>query len=249
MIGLARSHSSSMQGKERLPSIVKRNRIFRHRRTAFRKRVNSFFLYMSGLSYRDIAYNISYVDVSYEALRKFIKRIKKCIIVIKPEKKHRDTVAVDETKIKVIDIQLFVWNAIDVRTKELLAYRVSRTRSIIDALILLRAMLLCGDNKPLVIDRGPWYLYALKRLGLEFKHVTFGKRNAIERFYRTLKKRTKLFCNNINAKRHGIKALESFIALFCFWYNFCMYHQSLGGEPANVSLCSALIYFYFGCLK
>ncbi|MEM3637599.1 MAG: DDE-type integrase/transposase/recombinase [Conexivisphaerales archaeon] len=146
-------------------------------------------------------------------------------------------VAVDETKIKVNGIHLFVCNAIDVKTKELIAYRVSRTRSIIDALTLLRAMLSCCSNKPLVlVDKGPWYPYALERLGIEYKHSTFGKRDAIERFYRTLKKRTKLFCNNINARRQGIKALESFVALFCFWYNFCRYHQSIGGEPVNVKL-------------
>jgi transposase-like protein len=131
-------------------------------------------------------------------------------------------------------IQLFVRNAIDIKNY---LYKGYQTRSIIDALILLRAMLSCCDNRPLVIiDRGPLYSYALKRLGLEFEHVNFGKRNAIERFYRTLKKRTKLFCNNINANRHGIKALESFIASFCFWYNFCKYHQALASEPANVSL-------------
>jgi transposase-like protein len=90
-----------MQRQEWLLSIVKRNRIFRHRGTSFRKRVDSFFLYLAGLSYRDIAYNTSYVDVSHEAVRKWVKKIEICIIAIKPQKKHRDTVAVDETKVKV----------------------------------------------------------------------------------------------------------------------------------------------------
>ncbi|MEM3803781.1 MAG: hypothetical protein QXX17_05155 [Conexivisphaerales archaeon] len=54
----------------------------------------------------------------------------------------------------------------------------------------------------MLVDRGPWYPYPLERFGTEYRHVTFGKKNSIERFYRTLKKRTKLFCNNINARRH-----------------------------------------------
>jgi len=53
-------------------------------------------------------------------------------------------------------IQLFVRNAIDIKNY---LYKGYQTRSIIDALILLRAMLSCCDNRPLVIiDRGPLYL-------------------------------------------------------------------------------------------
>ena len=48
-------------------------------------------------------------------MRKWVKKIERCIIAIKPQKKHRDTVAVDETKVKVNGIQLFVWNAIDIK--------------------------------------------------------------------------------------------------------------------------------------
>ena len=59
------------------------------------------------------------------------------------------------------------------------------------------------------VDRGPWYKWAFETLGLNYYHETFGKRNSIERFFATLKKWTKVFSNNINARKLRIKALNS----------------------------------------
>ncbi|MEM0444342.1 MAG: hypothetical protein QXJ73_09350 [Candidatus Caldarchaeum sp.] len=42
-----------------------------------------------------------------------------------------------------------------------------------------------------VVDRGPWYPWALKRLGIEYLNETFGNRNKVERWFRKLKNRTK----------------------------------------------------------
>ncbi|MEM2178975.1 MAG: hypothetical protein QXI49_07630 [Candidatus Methanomethylicaceae archaeon] len=33
----------------------------------------------------------------------------------------------------------------------------------------------------ILIDKGLWYLWALNKLGLNYIHSTFGKRNSIER--------------------------------------------------------------------
>ncbi|MEM2179145.1 MAG: hypothetical protein QW272_10040 [Candidatus Methanomethylicaceae archaeon] len=72
--------------------------------------------------------------------------------------------------------------AIDINTKEIIAIYVSYQRSCIDAYIFLRMILKNCLNKPLIlIDKGPWYLWALNRLGLNYIHITFGKRNSIER--------------------------------------------------------------------
>ncbi|MEM3123850.1 MAG: hypothetical protein QW756_07175 [Nitrososphaerota archaeon] len=48
----------------------------------------------------------------------------------------------------------------------------------------LRRVLEVCDGKPvIVVDRGPWYQWALKRLGIEYFHETFG----VERWFRELK--------------------------------------------------------------
>jgi putative transposase len=35
----------------------------------------------------------------------------------------------------------------------------------------------------MLVDRGPWYRWALERLGLKYQHQRFGLRNAVERFF------------------------------------------------------------------
>jgi len=64
-----------------------------------------------------------------------------------------------------------VWTAIDVDSKELLALKASYGRSCLK--FLKKALKMC-TNKPLVIvDRGPWYRWALERLGLEYRHERY----------------------------------------------------------------------------
>ena len=57
-----------------------------------------------------------------------------------------------------------------------------------------------------------------------FKHKQqrFGERNCIEQWFGLLKRRTKGFCNNINAKNlnSGIRRLEEWIKSFAMLYNY-----------------------------
>ena len=55
------------------------------------------------------------------------------------------------------------------------------------------------------MDRGLWYDWAFRFLGLSCYHEAFGARSRMERFFRTLKRRTKAFANNVG----GIPALSS----------------------------------------
>jgi transposase-like protein len=70
-------------------------------------------------------------------------------------------------------------------------------------------------NKPLVIvDRDPWYRWALERLGLKYRYQRFGIRNRVERFFRYLKQRTRRFYNNINSwKTQSIEDYATAIAI------------------------------------
>jgi len=65
---------------------------------------------------------------------------------------------VNETKLKVKGQEVYVWAAIDVETKELLAIDASYQRSALNAYIFLKKALKKCSNKPLVlVDGGPWY--------------------------------------------------------------------------------------------
>jgi len=48
----------------------------------------------------------------------------------------------------------------------------------------LKEVLKYCENRPeIVVDREFWYLWALQRLGLKYRHETFGERNAVEGFF------------------------------------------------------------------
>jgi putative transposase len=55
-------------------------------------------------------------------------------------------------------MRLYIWSAVDVDSRELLALEASYGRS------SLNALKMC-TNKPLV-DKGSWYRWAFERLGL-----------------------------------------------------------------------------------
>ncbi len=54
-------------------------------------------------------------EISHESVRIYYHRIKK---VLKQPRKRRRLIAIDETKIKLENTQIFVWTAIDVDSKE-----------------------------------------------------------------------------------------------------------------------------------
>ena len=147
--------------------------------------------------------------------------------------KERKVVAIDETKLKIRGRQVYVWAAMDVETKELLAVYASYYRSHINTLVFLKKVLGTCTNKPVVlVDGGPWYPWPLERYGLRWLHITFGYRNAIERFFRTLKERTRRFYNNLTSDR--LDNLQSFMDVFMLWYNHLRRHQGLGRAPMEV---------------
>jgi putative transposase len=104
----------------------------------------------------------------------------------------RRLVAVDETVLKVNGQICYLWAAIDVDTDEVLAVYASRGRGIPTAIKFLRKVLDSCVGKPvIVVDRGPWYRWALDRLGITYFHEALGERNRIERWFREVKDRTK----------------------------------------------------------
>jgi len=70
--------------------------------------------------------------------------------------RRRRTVALDETKLKDAGKQFYIWLAIDVKTKDLLAIRTSLQRSILDAELFFQRVLKMCPNRPLILaDRAP----------------------------------------------------------------------------------------------
>jgi len=71
-----------------------------------------------------------------------------------------------------------------------------------------------------IVDRSPWYRWALERLGIEYRHERFGLRNRVERFFRYLKERTAVLHHKMSPRDHvqGIINLKLFLNLFTPYY-------------------------------
>ncbi|MEM2800843.1 MAG: DDE-type integrase/transposase/recombinase, partial [Candidatus Caldarchaeum sp.] len=111
---------------------------------------------------------------------------------------------------------------------EIIAVYASRGRSMLNALTFLRMVLRACEGKPVVVvDRGPWYPWVLKGLGIEYFHETFGNRNRIERWFRELKDRTRRFYNNINSKT--VKSIEEIAAGIAPIHNLLLRTQTREG--------------------
>jgi transposase-like protein len=151
-------------------------------------------------------------NASRKSVRRWFHRFSKIFSV---EKKFRNTIAVDETVVKIHGLRAYVWSAVDVDSGEILAIYASRGRNMLIALKFLRMVMDRCINKPLiVVDRGPWYRWALERLGLKYMYQTFGIRNSVERFFGYIKQRTRKFYNNINSwKTQSIEDYATAIAI------------------------------------
>jgi len=92
-------------------------------------------------------------EISHESVRIYYHRLKK--ILKQPEKKKRRLIAVDETKIKLENRQIFIWSAVDVDTKECLFILATDGRSGFHAYAFFKEVLRFCESKPeIVVDRG-----------------------------------------------------------------------------------------------
>jgi putative transposase len=105
-------------------------------------------------------------NASRESVRRWFHRFSKIFSV---DRRFRNTIAVDETVVKMHGLRAYVWSSVDVDSGEILAIYASRSRNMLIALKFFRIVLGRCINKPLVVvDRGPWYRWALERLGLRY---------------------------------------------------------------------------------
>jgi len=206
-------------------------RIFKRNKRPLESKIVACLLYLAGLSYRGMTYQTGVIEASHVSVHRWVHALRG--VVSRVPRRERKVVAIDETKLKIRGRQVFVWAAIDADTRELLAVYASYYRSNINTLVFLKRVLDTCTNKPVVlVDGGPWYPWPLDRMGIRWLHVTFGERNAIERFFRTMKERTKRFYNNLPSDR--LDNLESFLNVFMLWYNYLRLHQGLGKVPLEV---------------
>jgi putative transposase len=161
-----------MFGLQPLVDVVRRAGVFKRNKTSLEVKVLAALLCFAGLSYRGVAKAIG--GISYGLVYRAFTAIRDALS--KPEERYRRCIAVDEIKLCVKKSYVYIWSAVDVDSKELLALEASYGRSSLNALAFLKKALRMCTNKPLVlVDKGPWYRWAFERLGLEYRYEEQGR--------------------------------------------------------------------------
>ena len=91
---------------------IKATKVFRRNKKNIELKILAALLYFFGLSLRKTSEFLSlFEEISHESVRIYYHRLK--TVLKQPEKKKRRLVAIDKTKIKLENKQIFVWAAID----------------------------------------------------------------------------------------------------------------------------------------
>jgi len=111
--------------------------------------------------------------------------------------KNPDHIVVDETVIQLNDQQYWLYAAVDTDTNELLHTTLETTRKTMIAQQFLTNMGKRNDvfEAVLFIDGAQSLHAACHRIGYDFRYKKHGNRNAVERVFREIKRRTICFTN------------------------------------------------------
>ena len=132
-----------------------------------------------------------------------------------------DHIAVDETVIQLNDERHWLYAAVDPATNEFLHVRLFQTRTTERTMLFLREL---REKVPvtqatILIDDATHLKSALGRLGLRFQVRRHGNRNAVERVFREVKRRTSSFSNTFSHVE--LPTAESWLETFAVWWNQC----------------------------
>jgi len=192
---------------------------------------------MEGLSLAAIARRYG---VSKEAVRQWMHKFERFFASRRlSRRKERRVILLDETKVKRNGRIAYVSVCLDLTRREVVSARSYRSVGIVTTIDMVRrALELCKERPLFIVDHAPWYASAFEWLGVDWVPLTFGIRNYIERWYRTLKDRTKRFYNNFGIRDdcRAIRRVEAFVHMFAYWYNRMRPHETLRGQtPFSLS--------------
>jgi putative transposase len=133
--------------------------------------------------------------------------------------KNPNQVAVDETVIRINDQQYWLYAAADPATNELLHLRLFAATTTALTEIFLRELQQKHDveDATFLVDGANHLQAALHRAGLRFQTQRHGNRNAVERIFREIKRRTSSFSNCFSHVEP--ETAETWLQSFARWHN------------------------------
>jgi putative transposase len=139
---------------------------------------------------------------------------------LQPESgRYPDHIAVDETVIQLDDEQYWLYAAVDPKTNELLYTKLEPTTTKVLAHSFLTKLSENHDVSDAVflVDGSHSLQDACQRHGFDFRYEKHGNRNAVERVFRDIKRRTICFSNCFsNAEA---KTADDWLRSFSFAWN------------------------------
>ena len=128
-----------------------------------------------------------------------------------------DHIAIDETVIQVNDEQRWLYTAVDPETNEFLHARLFPTRTTQLTILFLQELqqIVPVTQATILVDDAHHLKAALSRLGLQFQIRRHGNRNAVERVFREVKRRTYSFSNTFSHAQPT--TVERLLQAFAVW--------------------------------
>jgi len=216
-----------------LEGMIRALGVFRRNEIPIGEKAHALHLYMVGLSSREIADAMGdHMGGSRPTRRCWTSALGSVGWTMPP--RERRLIAVDEAVEKVNGREVYVGR--DGRGHGgAPGHQDDVVRSSMDALLFLSRVLEARANKPaFVVEGGPRYSWALRELGPQCYHGTFGDGSGVERFFGSLKRRTRVFLKDINAGRSRIASLDMLMNIFFVHYNGLRFQEGMGRVPSEV---------------
>jgi transposase-like protein len=154
----------------------------------------SILVYQQGLSLRKTCELLSYLgeSISYRGVHYWVQKFGWCVQPYGG--KLPETIVVDETKVQLGSEHWFLYAAINPKSKRIVYARIYTTRNHLTTKSFFKDLKRIYGKMPkmAVVDGGPWYTI-MEKLGVKRVVISGDIRNYIERWFRSFKRRVKMF--------------------------------------------------------
>jgi putative transposase len=196
--------------------------VIRRNRTSSSDIGYGLYLYFLGLSTRNVARALSFLQIvkrSHVAIWKWIQKYEPQRILSR-RKKIAEFI-LDETQVKVGSEYIWIWVAIEPKNSQILALSISKERKMLIAEKFLSGLVKIHGKHPVSTDGGTWYPQACRFLNLKHHIHSFFEKSIIERTMQYIKDRTESFddyfpCQN---EKCNLLHIRNWLNLFVNMHN------------------------------
>ena len=157
-----------------LIELLKEFDLFERNKISLEIKLAAIAMYLLSSSFRRIALLLK---VGKSTVHYWIERFKDALESNGKEKVKKlviARIAVDETVLKYNGEKCYLFAALDIERNKITHLKVYPARNALTASSFLKEVLGMCEVEEIILDRGPWYKDALHRLGVRFKHESFG---------------------------------------------------------------------------